>query len=71
MMWRVDFSGVKVRKGDKDGEDKGGIMELKIREVKNVLGCGSRSVKAKIVEPCITYNVFYAPSLYGIRYPIM
>ena len=63
--------GFKVREGDKDREDKGGIMELKIKEVKNELGCGSRSVKAKNVEPCITYNVFYAPTLYGIRYPIM
>ena len=49
--------GFKVREGIKIGR----IRELKIREVKNELGCGSRSVVAKIVEPCITYNVFYAP----------
>ena len=61
MVWRVDFSGVWGGRGDKDREDKGGIMELKIKEVKNELGCGSRSVKAKIVEPCISHNVFYAP----------
>ena len=38
---------------------------------KNESVCGNRSVKAKIVEPCITYNVFYAPTLYGIKYPFM
>ena len=39
--------------------------------LKNESECGNRSVKAKNVEPCITYNVFYAPSLYGIKYPFM
>ena len=59
--------GFKVGEGIKIGR----IRELKIREVKNESGCGNRSVVAKIVEPCITHNVFHAPTLYGIKYPIM
>ena len=59
--------GFKVGEGIKIGR----IRELKIREVKNELGCGNRSVMAKIVEPCISHNVFYAPSLCGIKYPFM
>ena len=45
-------------------------MELKIREVKNESGCGSRSVKGKNVEPCITYNVFYAPLFMWYQIPL-
>ena len=48
-----------------------GVSEYKNYNLKNSVYCGSGSVVAKNVEPCITYNVFYAPSLYGIRYPIM
>ena len=42
----------------------------KFINLKNESGCGNGSVVAKNVEPCITYNVFYAPSLCGIIYPL-